>query len=93
MSAKPAIIAVNPGSLLASKMVREGFGVSGNDLSIGADILCRAALSDEFASAGGAYFDNDTRQFAPPHPDATHAQKAAQIVETIEELLAQHANG
>ena len=41
----PMFVAVNPGSLLASKMVKEGFGMAGNDLSIGADILRRAALT------------------------------------------------
>ncbi len=34
LSDGPAIIAVNPGSLLGSKMVKEGFGVAGNDLRI-----------------------------------------------------------
>lgn len=48
----PAIIAVNPGSLLASKMVNEGFGVAGSDLGIGAGILVRAELSDENPSLG-----------------------------------------
>ena len=41
----PVVVAVNPGSLLASKMVREGFGVAGNDLGIGAD-------GDEVETAG-----------------------------------------
>ena len=35
----PVIIAVNPGSLLGTKMVKEGFGMAGNDIRIGADIL------------------------------------------------------
>lgn len=83
----PAIIAVNPGSLLASKMVKEGFGVAGNDLSIGADILIRAALSEEFANASGQYFDNDAGCFADPHTDALDADKCAQVVEVIETLL------
>ena len=52
----PTIIAVNPGSLLASKMVKEGFGIAGSDLAIGADILARAALSEEFADANGKYY-------------------------------------
>lgn len=47
----PVIIAVNPGSLLASKMVKEGFGLAGNDLSIGANILREAALGTGFAEA------------------------------------------
>ncbi|MEM1242482.1 MAG: SDR family NAD(P)-dependent oxidoreductase, partial [Cyanobacteria bacterium P01_H01_bin.26] len=45
----PVIIAVNPGSLLGSKMVKEAFGVAGSDIRIGAEILTRAALADEFA--------------------------------------------
>ena len=54
----PVVVAVNPGSLLASKMVKEGFGVEGKDMQIGADILCEAALGESFADASGKYFDN-----------------------------------
>ncbi len=85
----PTIIAVNPGSLLASKMVREGFGISGNDLGIGADILTRAALSDEFADASGKYFDNDAGQFAAPHADALDASQNERVVHAIERILVQ----
>lgn len=83
----PAFIAVNPGSLLASKMVKEGFGVAGNDLSIGADILRRAALSEDFATASGRYYDNDAGQFAPPHQDAADLAKVAEIVEAMEDII------
>ena len=83
----PAIIAVNPGSLLASKMVKEGFGVAGNDLAIGADILVRAALSEEFATASGRYFDNDSGRFASPHPDGLDDGKSAEVVRAIENLI------
>jgi len=87
----PVIVAVNPGSLLASKMVKEGFGIDGNDLSVGADILCRAALSDEFASASGKYFDNDSGQFAPiPHGGQDSAKCAALIAE-IDTIIANAA--
>ena len=83
----PAIIAVNPGSLLGSKMVREGFGVAGGDLRIGADILVRTALSDDFTGHSGQYFDNDVGRFADPHPDATDAGKCAAIMRVIEACL------
>jgi len=83
----PVIVAVNPGSLLASKMVKEGFGMEGHDLSIGARVLQRAALSDEFADAGGKYFDNDSRRFADPHPDALDSTKCAALVDEIEQML------
>ena len=85
----PAIIAVNPRSMLGSKMVKQAYGVAGGDLRIGADILCRAALSDDFAVASGQYFDNDIGQFASPHPDALNTQKCEAIVRSIEAVLAQ----
>ncbi len=84
----PVSVAVNPGSLLATKMVRQGFGVSGSDIGIGADILVRAALSEEFADASGLYFDNDAGRFASPHPDAANRSKVARVVQAIEERIA-----
>jgi len=87
LSDGPMVVAVNPGSLLASKMVKEGFGIDGHDINIGADILNRAALSDEFENASGKYFDNDSGQFAPPHQDALDQQKSIEVVNAIEALL------
>ena len=83
----PVIVAVNPGSLLGSKMVKEGFGTDGKDLGIGADILTRAATSDEFANASGKYFDNDSGRFADPHRDALDPKKTATLVQAIEAIL------
>lgn len=83
----PTIIPINPGSLLASKMVKEGFGVAGKDLSIGANILVHAALSDDFKNMSGQYFDNDKGQFANPHPDALDDNKCKQVVNAIDTLL------
>ena len=83
----PVIIAVNPGSMLGSKMVKEAFGVAGGDIRIGANILTRAALTDEFAAASGQYFDNDQGQFATPHPDALDSPKCQKVVDAIESIL------
>lgn len=80
-------LAVNPGSLLATKMVREGFGMEGKDLTIGSDILVRAAIDTEFSAMSGKYFDNDSGQFASPHPDALNTEKCAQIANTINAVL------
>ena len=85
----PAIIAVNPGSLLGTKMVKEGFGMAGGDIRTGAEILIRAALSDEFATASGKYFDNDSGRFASPHTDALDPEKSAGIMRAIEAVLAE----
>ncbi|WP_447964860.1 SDR family NAD(P)-dependent oxidoreductase [Nitrospira sp. Ecomares 2.1] len=83
----PPIIAINPGSMLGSKMVKEAFGVDGGDIGIGSEILSRAALADEFATASGQYFDNDTGQFASPHSDALNHQKCEEIVRVIKRVV------
>ena len=83
----PAVIAVNPGSLLATKMVKEGYGIAGNDIGIGADILVAAALAPEFARASGRYFDNDAGRFAPPHPDALDPAKTEAITRLVHAVV------
>ena len=87
----PAMVAVNPGSLLASKMVKEGFGVAGSDLSIGADILIDAALGERFANASGAYFDNDSGAFADPNAAALDASHAAEVMDAIQSFVYVHS--
>lgn len=78
----PSVLAVNPGSLLASKMVREGFGVTGNDLHIGADLLVKMATSREYEEASGRYFDNDTSRFA-----AVDQKQIGEVMEAMDELI------
>ncbi|MEM1417804.1 MAG: SDR family NAD(P)-dependent oxidoreductase [Myxococcota bacterium] len=84
----PVVMALNPGSLLASKMVKEGFGIPGKDLRIGADILLEAAFGERFAEASGRYFDNDSGRFAPPHPAAADAAHVRAVMEAIASLTA-----
>lgn len=83
----PSIIAVNPASFLGSNMVKEAYGTQGKDLKIGVDILVKAALSDEFSSASGLYFDNDKGMFSDPHPDALDPNKIRLLTEKIEKIL------
>lgn len=79
---RPAVISVNPGSLLASKMVKEGFGIEGSDLRIGSDILCRLALEQGYANDSGKYWDYDAGRFAP-----VDAGQATEVVEAIKSLV------
>lgn len=81
------VVAVNPGSLLASKMVKEGFGVSGNDLSIGAQILFEAALSEQFAGVSGQYFDNDIGDFSPAHPFLQKQNNRTEVMDAIAQII------
>ncbi len=85
---KVMYVAVNPASFLGSKMVKDAYGVAGNDMQIGVDILCRAALSDEFANASGKYFDNDNQYFAEPHVAGRDMMRCQDLVEAIERILA-----
>ncbi|NNJ69047.1 MAG: hypothetical protein HKP54_13520 [Boseongicola sp.] len=85
-------MAVNPGSLLGSKMVKEGFGIAGNDLSVGAEILQRLAVDDAFSGVAGRYFDNDAGDFGQPHADALDASKVRGVVQTIEDIIAKLKN-
>jgi NAD(P)-dependent dehydrogenase (short-subunit alcohol dehydrogenase family) len=84
----PVVVAVNPGSLLASKMVKEGFGVEGKDMQIGADILCEAAIGASFSDASGKYFDNDIGMFSDPHAAALDAAHSAEVMKAIETAVA-----
>ena len=84
----PVVVAVNPGSLLASKMVKEGFGIAGNDLNMGADILVAAALDPAFADASGKYFDNDSGRFAAPHSAAEDPNQVDAVMRALSEIAA-----
>ncbi|PHN02752.1 SDR family NAD(P)-dependent oxidoreductase [Flavilitoribacter nigricans] len=81
------VIAVNPGSLLDTKMVREGFGHSWSPADKGADILYELAVSDTYAGISGRYFDNDRGSFASAHTDAYDQAKIEQLLRSTEELL------
>lgn len=85
----PDIISINPGSLLASKMVKEGFGIEGNDLNIGADILVKASSSRDFSNVSGQYFDNDSGRFSDPHVFALDKNNCELLVNRIEDLIKQ----
>lgn len=87
LSSGPVVVAVNPGSLLASKMVKEGFGMDGNDLSIGANILVKAATDASFANASGKYFDNDARRFNAPQAAAQDRAHCQMVMQTLNDLM------
>jgi len=86
----PNLIAVNPGSLLASKMVKEGFGIAGNDLSIGAKVLIRMALDENMDKYNGQYFDHDIGEYSSPHEDGLNEQKSVQIIDVMKAIIANH---
>ena len=83
----PTIISVNPGSMLGTKMVRDGFGVAGGDVGIGSRALAALSVEEGHESHSGDYFDNDARRYGRPHADALDAAKCARLVEAIDALV------
>ncbi len=65
-----AVIALNPGSLLNTNMVREAYGKFWSSADKGADIMYDLALEQNIMDKTGQYFDNDRGAYGPAHPDA-----------------------
>lgn len=85
-------IAVNPGSLLNTRMANEAYGQHWSPATKGSDILYDLAISEEYKNSTGLYFDNDKGnpkgEFAKAHPNAYDQElikkllnKTAKIVE------------
>ena len=89
----PTIIAVNPGSLLGSKMVHEAYGIAGGDIRKGADIQIRLALEESALGHSGDYFDNDSGRYADPHPDALDPHRLNALQTALENLLSSLGHG
>lgn len=85
----PTFIAVNPASFLGSKMVKQAYGMAGKDISIGAEVLERAALSETFKGITGKYFDNDVSDWVRPHPDALNQEKNQALINVLQQITQQ----
>lgn len=90
------VIAVNPGSLLNTKMVNDAYGKYWAPADKGANILTELAISDEFATDTGKYFDNDIKDgvhgeakgaFGQPHADALNQQAIAELQQHTQAVL------
>lgn len=89
-SSKIVFASLNPASMIGTKMVREGFGVEGKSLDVGADILVEASVGKKFGDfhkANGKYFDNDRGQFGSPHPGALDVAQNEMFVQAMDEWL------
>lgn len=80
-------IALNPGSLLNTKMVKEAYGKFWSSADKGADIIIDLAINSKYVDHSGHYFDNDKGQFGKAHPDAYHNQRIELLIKRTEELL------
>jgi len=85
------VLAVNPGSLLNTNMVREAYGQYWSSADKGANILYDLALSEEYQGVTGQYFDNDKGEkkgrFGEAHSDAYDEGKIERLMEITEVVL------
>lgn len=82
-----AVVAVNPGSLLNTRMVKEGYGTFWSPAEKGGDILHDLAVEYSREEIDGKYFDNDKGGFGPAHTDAYDAGKIAGLLKVTEEMV------
>lgn len=80
------VIAVNPGSLLNTKMVKEAFGRHYAEADKGANILYNLAVSEKYKDETGKYFDNDKGSFAKAHQDAYDLDEIKQLIRITEKV-------
>lgn len=87
--AHPSIttIAVNPGSLLNTKMVKEAYGQHWSPVEKGVDILYALAKNAMHANKSGHYFDNDKGSYSKAHPDAYDDVKVKALLNDTEYIL------
>jgi len=84
-------IAVNPGSLLNTKMANEAYGQHWSPATKGSDILYDLAVSEEYKGITGKYFDNDKGNpkgvFANAHANAYDQKKISQLISETDKYL------
>lgn len=88
-------IAVNPGSLLNTNMVKEAYGHHWSSADKGARVLCELAISDVFDGDTGKYFDNDLSpqqstelgDFNQAHPDSYDESKVKNLARITDQLM------
>ena len=82
------VVAVNPGSLLNTKMAKEAYGQHWSPAEKGVDILYNLSMTD--LAETGKYFDNDKGSFAPAHADSYNKDKITNLLRVTDFILSDH---
>lgn len=80
-------IALNPGSLLNTNMVREAYGKFWSPAEKGGDIIYDLAIKDDYRDASGKYYDNDAGRFNRAHDDAYDESLIHELITQTDNLL------
>ena len=84
------VVAVNPGSLLNTRMVQEAYGHHWSPAEKGADILYDLSTISNFDTYHGKYFDNDQGKIAKAHPSAYDDRALQMLMEATQNLIKKH---
>ncbi|WPR73000.1 SDR family NAD(P)-dependent oxidoreductase [Flavobacterium sp. NG2] len=88
------VIAVNPGSLLNTKMAIEAYGQHWSPAEKGMNILFELAISETYKDSSGIYFDNDKGEdkghISTAHPDAYNTSKIKSLITLTKSLVAKY---
>lgn len=91
LGSRISVIAVNPGSLLNTKMANDAYGQHWSSADKGVNILYDLSLSKEYEGVTGKYFDNDLGElkgsFSQAHPDVYKTKKTHKLLELTVEIL------
>jgi len=82
-----AVIALNPGSLLNTNMVREAFGHHWSPADKGGNIIYDLAVSEKYAGISGKYYDNDSGGFGTAHADAYDDEAINKLIKATQALI------
>jgi len=82
-----SVVALNPGSMLNTNMVRAAYGHSMGPASKGADIIYDLVMHDKLAQISGQYFCNDNRRFSRAHEDTYNSEKIDKLLTSTETVL------
>lgn len=86
-----SVIAVNPGSLLNTRMANEAYGQHWSPATKGSDILYELAVSEEYENVTGQYFDNDKGNpkgiFSNAHSDAYNETLISELLLNTDDIL------
>jgi len=83
-------IALNPGSLLDTNMVREAYGKSWSPAEKGGDIIYDLASVGKYQNHSGQYFDNDHGDFNQAHPDAYDLSRIKSLLRLTDAIIKEH---
>lgn len=85
-----SVIALNPGSLLNTNMVREAYGKFWSPAEKGSDIIYDIAVGESYKNETGKYFDNDAGRFNQAHEDAYDLSKIENLMIVTDAILTKH---